>query len=80
VARAAKHRPKNPRRDSPLGALRILDPDKWARTIRKAMRDADGRIPDAAETLGIGMRQLYRLLADPRLADVVRAPASVHRD
>jgi DNA-binding NtrC family response regulator len=80
VARTAKHRPKNPRRDSPLGALRILDPDKWERTIRKAMKDAKGRIPDAAETLGIGVRQLFRLLTDPRLSNVERAPPGTHRD
>lgn len=72
--------PRTPRRLSPLGALRVLDAEKWARTVRKAMRDADGRIPDAAEGLGVSIRQLFRWLGDPLLADVKRAPPSVHRD
>lgn len=76
----SKHRPKAPRRISPLGALRILDPEKWERAVRKAMVDADGRIPDAAEALGVSLRQMYRWLADERFAGLERAPVGEHRE
>ena len=73
-------RPKHPRRLSQLGAMRILDEVKWERTIREAISDADGIIPDAAEALGLSTRQLYRLLTDSRFSDVDRAPPGEHRD
>jgi hypothetical protein len=65
--------PKNPRRLSPLGALRVVDADKWARAVRKAMREAQGRVPAAAEALGVSTRQLFRWLDDPRLQGIERA-------
>jgi ActR/RegA family two-component response regulator len=77
---ASKHRPKKPRRITPAGALRIVDPVKWARAVKKAMRDADGRVPDAAKALGVSRRQLYRWLMEPAFADVERAPVGHHRD
>jgi hypothetical protein len=55
-------RPNNPSRLSELGALRVLDPDKWARRVRAEMRKAGGRVPDAASALGVSVRQLYRWL------------------
>ena len=66
-------------RISPLGALRVLDPDRWAKTIRGAMKKADGRIEDAAVALGVSRRTLFRLLEDPAFSDVVRAPTGKHR-
>jgi transposase len=47
---------------SELGALRVLDPEKWARKVRGAMRKSSGRVPDAAIELGVSVRQLYRWL------------------
>ncbi len=72
--------PQNPRRLSPLGALRLVDPEKWSREVRKAMRAAGGRVPDAAETLGVSKRTLFRWLDDPLLEDVQRAAPSLHRE
>ncbi len=71
--------PKTPRRLSPLGGLKAYDPDAWAKKIRAAMKDADGRVPDAAEALEISVRQLFRWLEDPLLKGAKRAPPSVHR-
>lgn len=56
---------------SAVGALRIVDPAKWEATVRREMRKAEGRIPVAAEALGVSVRQLSRWLAD--LPDVPRA-------
>jgi hypothetical protein len=44
------------------------------------MRRASGRVPDAAAALDVSVRQLFRWLNDPLLADVERASSSVHRD
>lgn len=52
----------------------MYDTEKWAREVKRAMRDAGGRVPVAAEALGISPRQLFRWLEDPALADVERAP------
>lgn len=60
---------------SRLGALRIADNARWANEIRSAMRAAAGRVPAAAEALGVSARQLFRFLADDALADIPRAPA-----
>lgn len=62
-----------------LGALRRVDPDKWERTVRRAMKSHDGRVEDAAEDLGVSTRTLYSWLRDERFADVPRAPSGVHR-
>lgn len=65
---------KNPRRLSPVGALRIADPAAWARMVTKAMHDAGGRVPTAAVALDVSRRQLERWLrSEPLLADVERA-------
>jgi transcriptional regulator with PAS, ATPase and Fis domain len=76
----SKHRPKKPRRITPAGALRIVDPAKWARAVKQAMRAAGGRVPEAAKALGVSRRQLYRWLMEPAFADVARAPVGLHRD
>lgn len=70
---SSKHAPKKPVRMSKLGALRYLNPEEWERTIRKAMESSDGRVPEAAENLGVSSKQLWRMLKDPRLADIERA-------
>jgi hypothetical protein len=59
---------------SPLGMMRKLDPPKWQRTVRKAMKAAEGRVPVAAEALGVNTRTLFLWLEDEALADVARAP------
>ena len=64
---------------SKLGALRLTNPREWARTIRTAMAAAGGRIPDAARSLGVGARTLYRWLDDPSLADVPRVENGMPR-
>jgi DNA-binding NtrC family response regulator len=38
------------------------------------MSQADGRVPDAADSLGVSTRTLYRNLEDKALDDVDRAP------
>jgi hypothetical protein len=73
-------KPDQPRRLSELGALRVLDPDKWVAKVRRAMRDAEGRIPDAAAALQISPRQLFRWLDDKRLGDVKRVSIGRRRD
>ena len=59
---------------TPLGALRVLDPDEWARQVRKAMADADGAVAMAAYVLDVSPRTLFRWLSEPELADVPRRP------
>jgi len=68
--RRAAYRPGNV---SELTALRIVDPKAWEARIRAAMKAADGRTTEAAEALGISVRQLYRVLDEPLFRDVVRA-------
>jgi ActR/RegA family two-component response regulator len=77
---ASKHRPKRPRRITPAGALRIVDSAKWVRLVKRAMREAGGRVPDAARALGVSRRQMYRWLMEPAFAAVARAPVGHHRD
>ena len=38
------------------------------------MAKADGRVPDAAERLGVSTRTLYRNLEEPELDNIDRAP------
>jgi hypothetical protein len=57
---------------TPTGALRIVDPAKWEALVRREMKRADGRIPAAAEALGVSGRQLRRWLDE--LPDIDRAP------
>ena len=68
-------RPHQPRGMTELGALRVVDSAKWARTVKRALKAHGGRTADAAEELGISVRQLFRWLGDPLLADVKRLPA-----
>jgi ActR/RegA family two-component response regulator len=62
-----------------LSALRVVDRDKWVREIKRAMKAAGGRIPDAAEALGIHERSLYRYLDEPDFADVTRVAVGSRR-
>jgi ActR/RegA family two-component response regulator len=68
-----------------LTALRVVDAKKWASKIRRAMTAAEGRIPDAAEALGVHERTLYRWLdatddaGAPIFGDVTRAAVGERR-
>jgi transcriptional regulator of acetoin/glycerol metabolism len=62
-----------------LGALKIVQPEKWARELRKAMKAAEGRIPDAAAALGVHERTLYRWLDEPEFKDVDRVAVGTRR-
>ena len=59
---------------SRLGALRMLDRDKWVRTVKRAMKAHGGKIPEAAAELEVSMRTLFRWLDEKDFADVARAP------
>lgn len=61
-----------------LGALKIANPKEWERSVRAAMKTAKGRIPDAAVTLGVSPRTLFRWLAEPPLDNVQKAASSLH--
>ena len=52
----------------------IKDSLEWRNDIANAMAKSDGRVPDAAEKLGVSSRTLYRNLEEPDLDDVQRAP------
>jgi DNA-binding NtrC family response regulator len=64
-------RPKN---ISNLLATRIKDPLEWRTDINNAMAKSDGRVPDAADDLGVSTRTLYRNLEEPELDAIDRAP------
>ena len=63
-----------PQNISDLLATRIKDPLDWRNDISNAMAKHDGRVPDAAKSLGVSGRTLYRNLEEPELDDVDRAP------
>jgi len=63
-----------PQNISDLLATRIKDPLEWRNDISNAMAKSDGRVPDAADRLGVSSRTLYRNLEEPDLRDVERAP------
>jgi transcriptional regulator of acetoin/glycerol metabolism len=46
----------------------------WRNDISNAMTKADGRVPDAAKSLGVSSRTLYRNLEEPELSNLDRAP------
>lgn len=71
-----KRRPKffKPQNITDLLATRIKDPLDWRNSISNAMAKSDGRVPDAAQKLGVSSRTLYRNLEEPELDDVERAP------
>jgi len=72
--RARRGRMYKPQNISDLLATRIKDPLEWRNDIYNAMAKYDGRVPDAADDLGISSRTLYRNLEEPELDDVDRAP------
>lgn len=49
---------------SRLGALRVSNPDQWAKEVARAMKAARGNVGNAAESLGVSKRQLMRWLAE----------------
>ena len=57
-----------------LCALKRLLPEEWAETVASAMEKHDGRVPEAAESLGVSKRLMYRWLGEMRLRGVRRAP------
>jgi hypothetical protein len=57
---------------SDLGLLRVRDRRMWKRTIRNAMAEHQGRIPEAAATLGVSIPTMHRWLAE--IPNVPRAP------
>jgi hypothetical protein len=63
-----------PQNITDLLATRIKDPLDWRNDVYNAMSQADGRVPDAADSLGVSTRTLYRNLEDKALDDVDRAP------
>lgn len=63
-----------PQNITDLLATRIKDPLDWRNSISNAMAKSDGRVPDAAQKLGVSSRTLYRNLEEPELDDVERAP------
>lgn len=74
--RRKKRRSKvfKPQNITDLLATRIKDSLEWRNDVANAMAKSDGRVPDAAEKLGVSSRTLYRNLEEPELDDVVRAP------
>jgi Meiotically up-regulated gene 113 len=67
-------RPHRPRNLSPLGLLRLNDPDAWERRVRAALTEAAGSPTDAARILGISRPQMFRWMRDERFQNVDRAP------
>lgn len=63
-----------------IGALKIADPDQWESEIRAAMKAAKGRVDDAAVTLGVTSRHLFRWLSEQVLQDVPRAAYGLPKD
>lgn len=69
-----------------LRRMRRIMPWEWAKRVRAAMRQARGRIPDAAAALGVHEHTLYRWLDTPDplsgellLYDVPRVAVGVRR-
>lgn len=54
-----------------LGALRLVDPARFEKELRRALRASGGHLAPAAEAIGVSTRQLARWLAE--LPDVPRA-------
>lgn len=72
--RKSSGRSFKPQNITDLLATRIKDPLDWRNDVYNAMSQADGRVPDAADSLGVSTRTLYRNLEDKVLDDVDRAP------
>ena len=65
--RSGERRSFKPQNISDLLATRIKDPLEWRNDISNAMAKSDGRVPDAADRLGVSSRTLYRNLEEPDL-------------
>lgn len=50
-------------RQSYIGALKVVDPARFEREVRSALRKADGKMEVAAEILDVTPRTLFRWLA-----------------
>lgn len=61
-----------------IGALRLINPKLWKEQIRQAMHDADGRVGDAADKLGVSPRQLFRWLSS--LPEIPRVENGTRRN
>lgn len=60
--------------DRVLSALRIADPAAWRAKVRAALR-AEGSVPGAAATLGVGRATLFRWVNDdPALREGIDLP------
>lgn len=67
--------PRGPAGVERLLALRLLHPEQWVAVVYQAMADSEGRVPAAAERLGISERVLYQWLKENRVLDgAARAP------
>jgi ActR/RegA family two-component response regulator len=64
--------PSMAKRMTPIGAMRVADPERWEKAVRDAMKEADGAIPEAAAALDVSRRTLHRWLSEPVFADVER--------
>ena len=56
-------------RQSYVGALKIVDPPRFAREVQSAIRKTDGDVETAAEILDVSPRTLFRWLAELRAAE-----------
>jgi hypothetical protein len=56
---------------SDLGVLRVSDRRMWKRVLRNAMAEHQGRIPEAAATLGVSVPTMHRWLKE--IPNVLRA-------
>lgn len=63
-----------PKNITNLLVTRIQNELEWKNDVNNAMTRADGRVPDAADRLGVSTRTLYRNLEDNALDGVERAP------
>lgn len=63
-----------------IGALKLLNPKEWQKRIESAMSEAGGRVGDAAQSLDVSARQLFRWLALPELSHIERVPVGLGRD
>ncbi len=63
-----------------IGAMKIVDYISWKKAIKLAMKEAAGRVGDAAEALGVSERQLFRWLATDELKSTPRAEYGLPRD
>ena len=57
-----------------LGAMRMLDPEGFAKRVRAAMVAEGGSIGPAAERLGVSRSRLSEYLRDPVFSSVKHAP------